>query len=103
MSSSVKASPASSREQHPKLWFPDGDLVLIAPITLEKQRIYRIHRFIVTQNSPVLCERLEDGEKKIGDVELAVPDNADLIDILLTFWYNPLSVLFLTLESLTMY
>jgi len=94
MSSSVTASPDLSRERHSKLWFLDGDLVLSAPVSREKQRLYRIHRFIVTQNSPVFRERLKETEKK-KDFELPVPENADLIDILLTFLYNPLSVIFL--------
>lgn len=89
-----------SREQHPKLWFLDGDLVLCAPVTSGQQRVYRIHRFIVTQNSPVLGEHLEAVEKKI-DVELIVQDNAELIDILLSFWYNPLCVRFPALEGFT--
>jgi hypothetical protein len=92
-SSPTSISAESSRVKHSKLWFPDGDLVLSAPITPKKQRVYRIHRFIVMHNSPVLCERLGVVEQRTNaDSELAVPDNAELIDILLTFLYNPLSV-----------
>lgn len=86
--SSPSIPPGPAHENHPKLWFTDGDLVLSAPISPIKKRIYRIHRFILTQNSPVLCKRLEDVEK----IELEVPENAALIDILLTFLYNPLSL-----------
>ena len=90
--------PAPSREKHPKLWFPDGDLVLSAPVlgSPVKLILYRIHRFIVTQNLPVLSDRLDSSLKdNDADIELALPDTADLIDILLLFLYDPLFVPFL--------
>jgi BTB/POZ domain len=91
-SQSVTVFPAFIQHQHHKLWFPDGDLVLSAPVSSQMQRIYRIHRFIVTQNSPVLRELLEKNEKKTGDIDLELEYHADLIDTLLTFLYNPLFV-----------
>lgn len=88
--------PAPCRERHSKLWFPDGDLVLSAPVfgSPVKLILYRIHRFIVTQNLPVLSDRLNVANDLNANIELALPDTADLIEILLLFLYDPLFVPF---------
>lgn len=92
---------SESGERHPQLYFPDGDVVLRAPLLrslddkVEKHQLYRVHKAHLAHYSVMFANMFADGDAGLGPtydgqplVELS--DEAESLSCLLTYFYNPL-------------
>lgn len=88
-------------ERHPQLYFPDGDVVLGAPLLLsldgkvEKHQLYRVHKAHLAHYSVIFANMFADGNagldpKYDGQPLVELLDEADSLSRLLTYLYNPL-------------
>ncbi|EIW56205.1 uncharacterized protein TRAVEDRAFT_50686 [Trametes versicolor FP-101664 SS1] len=91
---------SESGERHPQLYFPDGDVVLRAPLLrslddkVEKHQLYRVHKAHLAHYSVMSANMFADGDAGLGPtydgqplVELS--DEAESLSCLLTYFYNP--------------
>ncbi len=100
-SSDFESRIMESGERHPQFYFPDGDIVLCAPLLrspdgkVEKYQLYRVHKAYLGHYSVFFANLFADGHAGLGPkydgqplVELL--DEAASFSSLLAYLYNPL-------------
>ena len=111
-----------SSERHPRLYFPDGDVVLAAqmsPCTDDvsvqqedvspKYWLFRVHKFLLGHHSTTFANLFADAKATAGDMHDGVPllqmigDRAQDLALLLTYLYYPtLAIFFSNLDSISL-
>ncbi|TBU47700.1 hypothetical protein BD309DRAFT_951203 [Dichomitus squalens] len=91
-------------ERHPQLYFPDGDIALLAvkePLSHDGPPsfyVFRIHKFLLRHHSETFANMLADANSHTDNVYDGVPlvemhgDKAEDLAQLLNFIYNPSSM-----------
>ena len=93
-------NPSAVLERHQQLYFSDGDVVLSAKVASTtasdsppRYQLYRVHKPILSHNSPVLANLFADAAP--ADVYDGAPlvemigDSAEALASLLAFIYDP--------------
>ncbi len=95
--------PVSTSEQHPTLYFPNGDVVLSASTDSgedpsdapSKTQLFRVHKFLLTHHSTTFANMFTDANPGSGESHGGVPlvelhgDKAEDLALLLNYLYNP--------------
>lgn len=94
-------NPTSVFEQHPDLYFPDGDVVLAVKQTLhpgeepQKYTLFRVHKFLLEYYSTTFSNFFADANAAPTETYDGVPraemfgDNAEDFAVLLNYLHNP--------------
>ena len=104
----MSAFASSTLEQHPTLYFPDGDIILavkLAPLpptdsannatatAQDRYQVYRVHRFLLSRHSQVFANMFADAapgafHDGIPMVEM-MGDDPEVFSQMLSFLYGP--------------
>ena len=105
----MSALASAALEQHPSLYFPDGDIILavkLAPLpqptsssthacgTGDRYRIYRVHKFLLCRHSQVFANMYVDAVPGRGShdgvpmVEM-IGDDPEVFSQMISFLYDP--------------
>ncbi|KAH9948103.1 hypothetical protein B0H21DRAFT_690608 [Amylocystis lapponica] len=114
---SASRGPPQRRVHHDTLFFPDGDIVLSAPmdpvqeddVLVHLQQLFRVHRFILKHNSPVFSDMLAlptPQEHDVNEMYEGVPvvvmqDSASDLASLLNVLYNSTALPFKRMDPNT--
>lgn len=86
----------STIQQHPNLYFQDGDVILSAPLPSDKgTTLLRVHRVVLSHHSPVFKDMFafpsnpQVNEMLDGVPVVRMPDDGDELAGLISAFYNP--------------
>ena len=89
-------------EQHPRLYFPDGDVILVRGLCFTESQdapprilLFRVHKAILSHHSPAFKNMFFDAVASAGDAYDGAPlvpmvgDRSEDLAQLLTYLYDP--------------
>lgn len=88
-------------DRHPQLYFPDGNIALLATKPLlenggqSRHLVFRVHKFLLRHHSETFANMIADAHAETDTVYDGVPlvemhgDNAEDLATLLNYLYNP--------------